>query len=151
MPAPGGGRGDAPAGQGAPAASPASSPAPGGDPAIVQPASDTEPRDDPAATDEMVSDVLLLGLAGVASIAIAGTLLLIAGRRREPAQATVSPAPPVANAPMRRTVRTGRAQPSDDPIVAALGVDDEMAARRAIRRAGRATEVGRAGKGPKDR
>jgi hypothetical protein len=38
---------------------------------------------------------------------------------------------------MRRVARSGRAQPAHDPIVAALGVDDEMAARRAVRRAGR--------------
>jgi hypothetical protein len=127
-----------PAGQGAPAASPITTPAPGGDPAVVRPASDAESRDDRAAIDEMVSDVLLIGLAGVASVAIIGTLLLIASRRREPARATVRPAASTAgDPPMRRVALTGRARPSDDPIVAALGVDEEMAARRAIRRAAR--------------
>ena len=132
----GGGGSDAPAGEGAPATSPITTPAPGADPAVVGPASDTAPREGSAPIDEMVSDVLLFGLAGVASVAIIGTLLLIAGRRREPEAATVSPAPSVADdVLMRRVARSGRARPSHDPIVAALGVDDEMAARRAIRRA----------------
>ena len=135
----GGGSGnDAPARQGAPAASPPTSPAPADDPAIIRPVADTEPRDDRAAIDEKVSDVLLIGLAGVASVAIVGTLLLIAGRRREPARATVRPAALRGGlAPTRRVAPTGRARPSHDPIVAALGVDEEMAARRAIRRATR--------------
>jgi hypothetical protein len=143
-PAPGGGGGsegdrDAPAGQGAPAASTRASPAPGGDPAVVRPASDTDTASgEGARTEEMVSDVVFVGLAGVASVAIIGTLLLVAGRRRQPARATASPAPPVADdALARRRMRGGRVGPGEDPIVAALGVDDEMAARRAIRRATR--------------
>ncbi len=95
-------------------------------------------RADQARTHEMVSDLLLIGLAGVASVAIIGTLLLVAGRRREPGPAT-QPAEPSAtdDALMRRAARSGRMRPADDPIVAALGVDEEMAARRAIRRAQR--------------
>jgi hypothetical protein len=120
----------------------------------VQPASATdEPRDARAPTDEMVSDLLLFGLAGVESVANIGTLLLIAGGRREPRRATaVAPPSATDDALMRRVARSGRAQPADDPIVAALGVDDEMAARRAVRRAGRRIDDDvRQGKRPKGR
>lgn len=91
-----------------------------------------------AATDALVSDVLLLGLAGVASVAVVGTLLLVAGRRRQPERAPAKAARDSASvakgAALRRIAREDRGRASDDPIVAALGVDDEMAARRAIRR-----------------
>jgi hypothetical protein len=120
----------------------------------VQPASATdEPRDARAQTDEIVSDLLLFGLAGVASVAIIGTLLLIGGGRREPRRATaVAPPSATDDALMRRVARSGRAQPAHDPIVAALGVDDEMAARRAVRRAGRRIDDDvRQGKRPKGR
>jgi hypothetical protein len=80
-----------------------------------------------ASADDLVSTLLLVGLAGVASVAIVGTLLLFAGRRRQPERAETIPPPNLAH---RRPM-----SPADDPIVAALGVDDEMAARRAIRRA----------------
>jgi hypothetical protein len=149
----GGGGGSAePAGEGAPAASPITTPAPGGDRAVVQPTSDTEQRDDQAAIDGVVSDVLLIGLAGVASVAIIGSLLLIAGRRREPARATVSPAAGAGDdALLRRGALSSRAQPGDDPIVAALGVDEEMAARRAIRRAIRQNRDERSTRRPRKR
>jgi hypothetical protein len=65
-----------------------------------------------------------------------GTLLLVAGRRREPEPATAAPTAPVgAGTERARIARRVTTNPADDPIVAALGVDDEMAARRAIRRA----------------
>ena len=136
--------GDAPDGQDAVAASPGTSRDPDSDSAPVRPVSDADtPRSDPATADETVSEILLFGLAGVASVAIIGTLLLVAGRRREPEPAAVSPAPTVADdALMRRMARSGRSHAADDPIVAALGVDDEMAARRAIRRAGRQVRDG---------
>lgn len=91
---------------------------------------------DRAGTEEMVSDLILIGVAGVASVAIIGTLLLVAGRRREPGRA-VQRAEPSAedDAIMRRVARSGRVRPAADPIVAALGIDEEMAARRAIRHA----------------
>jgi len=143
-PAPGAGAtqgNQAPAGQGGPAPSGPGSPAPGGVPDIVHPSADAgADGGDRARTDEVVSDVLLVGLAGVASVAVVGTLLLLAGRRRAPqrAPAVVEPAgaaPTVADdTPVRRMARTGRDRASGDPILAALGVDDEMAARRAIRR-----------------
>ena len=139
----GGGAGDEPAAQGAPTASRAIEPQPTGGPMLIRPVADTEPRDERTAADETVSHLLLMGLAGVASIAIIGTLLLVAARRREPERATAIPARPAADtAAMRRMPRSSRAHAADDPIVAALGVDDEMAARRAIRRARRQADDG---------
>ena len=137
----GGGGDHAPAGQDASPPAAPGTPAPGGDPSLFQPASDTDaPPATPTTADDMVSDVLLIGLAGVASVAILGTLLLLAGRRREPdpvpatsGRATGAPSA-VAETAMRRLARTSRGRAAGDPIVAALGVDDEMAARRAIRR-----------------
>lgn len=137
MPEPGE-TGDARAADGAPAASLASDPIPTGGMTRMLPAADGTSRDERAATDALESDVLLLGLAGVASVAIAGTLLLAAGRRRKPEQAPAIAAPSVVeDAAPRRIARSGRGRATGDPIVAALGVDDEMAARRAIRRAQR--------------
>jgi len=106
--------------------------------------------DAPTRTDEMVSDVLLVGVAGVASVAILGALLLIGGRRRGPRQAAADATSSVADDEThRRLARSGRVRAVDDPIVAALGVDDEMAARRAIRRATRQSRGGaRADPGP---
>lgn len=123
---------------GAPAASPRSITAPGTDPALVEPASDTDRSNDRLRTDAMVTNVLLVGLAGVASFAIIGTLLLVAGRRRErkPVASIATPSA-VDDARLRRVARSSRQRIADDPIVAALGIDDEMAARRAIRRARR--------------
>jgi len=137
--------GDAPAVDGAPAAPAASAPVPTGGMARIRPAAASTSGDERAATDELVSDVLLFGLAGVASVAVVGTLLLVAGRRREPerAPAIATPrnaAPSVAkSAALRRIAREDRGRAADDPIIAALGVDDEMAARRAIRRSLRET------------
>lgn len=94
--------------------------------------------------DAIVTLVLVVGLAGVAAVAILGSLVLLAGARRrrrgeedraaaEPAR---SPAVDVAARVVeRRALRHARTHVGDDPITAALGVDDEMAARRA-RRAG---------------
>jgi hypothetical protein len=107
---------------------------------LIRPVADTEPRDDRTTADESVSHLLLVGLAGVASIAIIGTLLLVAARRREPARATSASIPDATVT--RRVGRSSRSHAAEDPIVAALGVDDEMAARRAIRRARRQAEDG---------
>lgn len=131
--------GEPPSEEGAPGSPTSPSPATGVDPALVQPASDTdEAPEDRARTREEASGLLLLGLVGVASVAVAGTLLFVAGRRREPEGATaVGSSSAADDALLRRVARSGRAQTTEDPIVAALGVSDEMAARRAIRRAGR--------------
>lgn len=138
----GGGAGDhAPAEQDAPPSSAPSTPAPGGDHALAQPAPDAGAAPGGRAPiDDMVSAVLLIGLAGIASVAIVGTLLLVAGRRRRspehvPVTAGTGAAPSAAEeAAMRQKARTSRDRAAGDPIVAALGIDDEMAARRAIRR-----------------
>lgn len=91
----------------------------------------------------MASDVLLIGLAGIASVALVGTLFLIAWRRRGPRPATMGAEPSVADdAVMRRMARSGRARAAGDPIVAALGIDDVMAARRATRRSRRDPSAG---------
>jgi hypothetical protein len=110
----------------------------------MRPDATTERSDAQATTDDLVANVLLLGLAGVASVAIVGTLLLVASRRRgperAPANAAPDPAPSAAeDAAMRRMAFKDRGRAADDPILAALGVDDEMAARRAIRRSLRET------------
>lgn len=131
----GGGDADEPA-EGAPAASAADTPGPGGAEAPVRPDSDPPSDGKTASSNDLVSTVILVGLAGVASVAILGTMLLLAGRRRDPEQAAASPAGPATpTAPPTPTPRRTPRRPADDPIVAALGVDDEMAARRAIRRA----------------
>ena len=149
-----GGDGETPTVEAAPAASSGAAPVLGDDPPKTRPVADgSAPDDDGARTVEVVSDVVLIGLAGVASVAIIGTLLLVAGRRREPEPApvgTTSSDAPVAL--RRRLARDGRARPGDDPIVAALGVDEEMAARRAIRRAERRIDDDvRQGRRPKGR
>lgn len=133
------GGGEPPSEEGAPGSLTGPSPATRVHPALVQPASDTaEAPEDRARAREQVSGLLLFGLVGVASLAIVGTLLFVAGRRREPEEATaVGSSSAADDALLRRVARAGRAQAADDPIVAALGVNDEMAARRAIRRAGR--------------
>jgi hypothetical protein len=130
-----------PADDGAPAASGGRGPSPADGATRARTPGDTTSGEGTAAADDLVSTLLLIGLAGVASVAVIGTLLLMAGRRREPQRATAAASAPVGAAAVRpRIARRASTSPADDPIVAALGVDDEMAARRAIRRA-RATRV----------
>ena len=139
----GGNAGDGQAAQGAPSASRDTETQPAGDAMLIRPVADTEPREDRTTADETVSYFLLIGLAGVASIALIGTLLLVAARRREPERATaLATRRGTDTSPTRRVTRSSRAHAADDPIVAALGVDDEMAARRAIRRARRQADDG---------
>ena len=141
---------DAPtAGDNAPAASHAGTPSAGEGAARMRTERDSPASEAVASADALVSTLILVGLAGVASVAIVGTLLLLAGRRRDPEEATATPTAHVetATAPPRIARRT-QVRPADDPIVAALGVDDEMAARRAIRRARTSRSAGAA---PTDR
>lgn len=131
-----GGDGDEGADEGAPAASGAGAPTPTGDAAPLRAGNDPSPDGEAASADDLVSTVILIGLAGVALVAMLGTFLLAGGRRREPEEVATNPTAPVAATTAippsaRRTPRS----PANDPIIAALGVDDEMAARRAIRRA----------------
>ena len=136
------------------------SPAPGGAsddggapaaPAAPDPESDASaaPRIVPAAdrTDQgegthagsrngLLGLVLIIGLSGVAAVAIIGTALLVVGRRRseEPEAAVAfdatSEAADTDALLQRRIVRRARVRLADDPIVAAMGVDHQVDARR---------------------
>jgi hypothetical protein len=89
-----------------------------------------------------VTLVVVLGLAGVAAVSIVGSVLLRARRRRSQPTSTIGEAGAAASEDLLdgRADRRRRARLSDDPILAALGVDDEMAARRARRRARQAED-----------
>jgi hypothetical protein len=82
-------------------------------------------------------------------VAIIGTTLLLVGRRRtedEEMAATVAELGDTESLLERRTVRRAKVRLADDPIVTAMGVDDQVAARR--RRNGGA---GQGGSGPGER
>ena len=86
-----------------------------------------------SSADDFLMTLLLIGLAGVAAVALIGTGFLLARRER------VKPPPPSAMAQAaaaleRRTVRRSKVPLADDPIVAALGIGDEDG-RRPRRRA----------------
>jgi hypothetical protein len=138
-----------PAEQLAPAATaPSARPAPAAD-------DETAGEPDPAAAVEevdLLAMVVLIGLAGVAAVAIGGTALLIAMRRREQR----ADGPPtstndaragrdaedergVGGMADRQALRRARLQMTDDPIMTALGIDEDIAGRRARRRANAVT------------
>jgi hypothetical protein len=138
-----------PAEQEAPAATaPSARPAPAAD-------DETAGEPDPGAAVEEVDIVamtVLIGLAGVAAVAIGGTALLLAMRRRE--RRAGGPPTPMADARAgndaadghgasgmgdRQTLRRARLRMTDDPIMTALGIDEDIAGRRARRRANAAT------------
>lgn len=108
-------------------------PAAGGD----DPAAGTRTAS-PVGPDALLGMVLVIGLIGVAAVALVGTLLLVAGRRRhdpeEPAAALAPGAAPHVTATddllARRTIQRARMRLADDPILSALGVDEQMQARR---------------------
>jgi hypothetical protein len=110
----------------------------------AMPASDRTDDDEPPV--DVVEDwplpmVLLVGLSGAAVLAVIGTALLILGRRR-PAEERVPIVAPERRTDAlleRRTLRRARVRLGDDPIVAAMGVDDQVEARRQRRRATQAT------------
>lgn len=80
--------------------------------------------------------VVLLGLAGVAGVAILGTGWLMAWRRRGGnSEAAGTRAAATEAVLARRTLRRARVRLEEDPIVAAMGIDDQPA-RRARRSAG---------------
>ena len=107
-------------------------------------AADRTDDDEPAVDvveDWPLTMVLLVGLSGMAVLAVIGTALLILGRRR-PAEERVPIAAPERRTDAlleRRTLRRARVRLGDDPIVAAMGVDDQVEARRQRRRATQAT------------
>ena len=115
------------------------------------PAAERAAADEPQAgvvDDAMLGIVLLFGLSGVATVAIIGTTLLLVGRRRtedDEVPASVPELDDTATLLERRTVRKAKVRLSDDPIVTAMGVDDQVAARR--RRSG----AGQVGSGPGER
>jgi hypothetical protein len=123
-------------------------------------APDDEPRagrDDPSARgqdaladdEDRLGTVLLLGLAGVAGVTILGTGWLMAWRRRGGnAEEAGTRAAATEAVLTRRTLRRARVRLEEDPIVAAMGIDDQPA-RRARRSA---REVSRGpGERPTDR
>jgi hypothetical protein len=81
---------------------------------------------------ELAGMVLLFGIGGVAAVALLGAAwILIAARRdrAEPAVAaspTLDPAISALSSAERRARRRVRLRPSDDPILAALGLHDEQ-------------------------
>jgi hypothetical protein len=97
--------------------------------------------------------VLIVGLSGVAAVAIIGSALLVVGRRtsQEPEAAGsfdgTSDAADTETLLQRRIVRRAKVRLADDPIVAAMGVDDQVDARR--RRGGARPPAGDAGERPR--
>jgi hypothetical protein len=146
----------APEGPAAPAASPAGGgPGGGGDepasdvPSTAgpdgragMPAADKSGDQEPPSAfveNNLLNAVLLIGLSGVAAVAVIGTALLILGGRRAP---TTDEAPPGPTGRTdtealleRRTLRQARTRLPVDPIVSTMGVSDQVAARRLRRRA----------------
>ena len=118
----------------APATAPTAEPGATGEGWIVPTADEVSGEEDDGggAADGLVDDgllvtVVLIGLSGVAAVALIGTALLMAGRRRadhrdaeEPTRATSTEAVLHERMLRRAHVRLE----DDDPIVAALGGDD---------------------------
>ncbi len=79
-----------------------------------------------ASDDHLPGMVLLLGLSGAAAVALAGSALLMAGRRRRtaerPALAAQATAGPDVAGMARRARRLARARHDEDPIIASLGI-----------------------------
>lgn len=89
----------------------------------------------------MLGLVLIVGLSCVAAVAIFGAAFLVVGRRRarEAEGPDGDPGAGLADTEsllQRRIVRRARVRLVDDPIVAAMGVDDHVDARRRRRAAG---------------
>ncbi|HYN62983.1 MAG TPA: hypothetical protein VES36_00145 [Candidatus Limnocylindrales bacterium] len=78
-----------------------------------------------------MSIVLLFGIAGVAAVAMLGAAWIILASRRDRPEPTVAVAPsvvpavPVISTVEQRAMRRAHLQPSEDPILAALGINDE--------------------------
>jgi hypothetical protein len=139
---------DGPAGESADGALTAGSASPGSD------------EDSAASSDGLLTMVLFAGLSGVAAVALIGTALMLAGRRRArddepevPVGATAGantealPAGAAAGDILgRRMLRQARVRMTDDPIVAALGIGNEDDDRRRARR-----KAGQVGRGPGER
>jgi hypothetical protein len=88
--------------------------------------------------DEGVASLLLIGLSGVALLASIGTALLLLGRRRAATTEGDASAPSTTDTDAlleRRALRQAKVRLTEDPIVAAMGIDDEVAVRRRRRHA----------------
>lgn len=87
-------------------------------------------------SNELLGPVLIVGLSGIAAVAIIGTALLVIGRRRPDgpraagAPDSSSPAGDIEPLLQRRIARRATIRLDDDPIVAAMGVDNHVDARR---------------------
>lgn len=123
-------------GPGAAPADPPADPGPEGAGAIVPTAGESERDDEEAgrlAEDRLLGTVLVIGLSGVAAVAILGTALLVLGRRRpeedDEAAKRASAAASTAAVLHQRTLRRAKVRLGDDPIVAAMGIEDEPSPR----------------------
>jgi hypothetical protein len=111
---------------------PQSSSSPEGGAAAVQPTATASTGGGQPVGRELVSMVLLFGIGGVAAIALLGAAWIIIAARRdraEPSMAavpTLDPSIPAIPRAERRALRRAQLPPSDDPILAALGLHDEQ-------------------------
>ena len=71
---------------------------------------------------DLVWRVLVGGLVSVAAVALAGAAVLAAGRRRDP-QPEATPAAGAADGRMRRATTRARRAASEDPVIAAMGLE----------------------------
>jgi hypothetical protein len=87
------------------------------------------------ASEGVLGIILLVGLSGVTAVAIIGFALLVIRRRRSEGPEAAGAVNGTAEADteallQRRIVRRAKIRLADDPIVAAMGVDDQVDARR---------------------
>ncbi len=128
-------------------------------PAVGRTTSGTDADATPA-TDGLLNMVLLVGLSGVAAVALIGVALMLAGRRRDhgdeaavpaaessAAKSTMSSPEATPDTVMERRMRRhSRVRMTDDPIVAALGIGNDDDDRRRARR-----KAGQVSRGPGER
>ncbi|MBA4169610.1 MAG: hypothetical protein H0X68_04285 [Chloroflexi bacterium] len=127
-------------------------------PAVGRTTSGTDDDATPA-TDGLLNVVLLVGLSGIAAVALIGVAVMLAGRRRDPddeaavpaaaafaARARSSPDATPDAVMERRMLRQSRVRMTDDPILAALGIGNDDDDRRRARR-----NAGQVSRGPGER
>lgn len=112
---------------------PASSPSPS-EASHAAPDASAAPDDAPATIGVVEGDadlvwrVLVGGLVSVAAVALAGAAWLVAGWRRD-AQPEATPATGAADGRMRRATTRARAAASEDPVIAAMGLERPRSGR----------------------